>query len=140
MAIDRKCENCFFKDFFGDEETWTCKHCDTNNSKYDFFKPNEKAIRKDERNKILETISKVCTRENAKFCFQLDGKNYQVTQVGTIDSMEQMFKQEERNKIITLLESDLESLDLSVYDNFNMSENYAIKDYIESTIKLLEKE
>lgn len=52
---------------------------------------------------------------------------------------EELIRQDERNKFITLLKSDLETLDLTD-DNSNISENYAIKDYIESTIELLEKE
>lgn len=75
MAIERKCENCFFKDFYGDKETWTCRHCISNginndydiNCKHDFFKPAEKAIRQDEREKIINFIEKDNKKFNAIF-------------------------------------------------------------------------
>lgn len=136
MSIERKCENC------ANNETSSCDNC----YNFFYFAPIEELVRQDEINKILETISKVCTRENAKFCFQLDGKDYQVTQVGTVDSMEQVFKQEERNKIIKLLKSDLENFDgladecVERKDIHELLENNAVRKYIEETIKLLETE
>lgn len=55
MSIERKCENCFYKEFYNDMESWTCRHCNENN-KNRFFTPNEKAIRKEERSKIITLL------------------------------------------------------------------------------------
>ncbi len=94
-SILNTCNNCFWKEFFNGNETWTCRHCDntSDSDRKNYFKPSEKAIREDERNKIL-----------------------------------------------TLLNSDLETLDLSECDNILLNENSAVANYIKSVKELLEKE
>lgn len=131
MSIERKCENCFFKDFYGDEESWTCKHCKFNgidndydtNCKYDYFKPNEKAIREDERNKALVEI--------LEYQIELDFYRQKVKHQ---KDNRKLTRQDEREKIIAMLKEELEDLDLSDYDNSFMEENYAIKDFIEKMV------
>ena len=53
---------------------------------------------------------------------------------------EEVVREDERNKIITLLNSDLETLDLSEHDNMLLNENSAVANYIKSVKALLEKE
>ena len=104
MSIERKCENCNAE--YNDFEY--CHKCKYNAFKinedynFDLFTPNEKAVRQDER-----------------------------------------------NKIITLLKSDLENYDGLADDCFEsnclsrkdeMIECIAISKYIKNTIELLEKE
>lgn len=75
----------------------------------------------------------------------LDGRClYQSIETNCIDGhyipKEELVREDERNKILTLLNSDLETLDLSECDNILLNENSAVANYIKSVKELLEKE
>ena len=145
--IKKCCENCVHKEYlrlYGIE--YLC--CESLYEKEDLskccdFRPTEEIVRQDERKNITNLIL------NSNFYIKDNDKVYEVlvneVKPKTIDTFEESIRENERNKIITLLKSDLENyngLAIEKADNNHCRvwiKYNEVRKYIKSTIELLEK-